>query len=269
MEASADSIQFWSQLSLAPSLEISQSIPSAVPSADISIFINNGTSTSKAQPKAWLLDNIDIKAPESVLPAKFERLQIQLSFHQTQKGSRSSKRVKSVPSDPDSPESMLLDYVSGLGGDARFLFFQNVAGVLPEELSSSIAKYFDGFKIEDGAPELHDEMLLPSQEVVLSEGVAMAKEVVALDNNLNTEQVLKRGSRPKEATDKLNAWVDAHSGNLNLTKQEKLRLIKVTGLRRGILFTFLSSPLPLTDTSWQTSSTVGLAMHVCPRKHQK
>lgn len=270
MEAFADSIQLWSQLSLAPSLEISQSIQTAVSSTDISIFINNGASTAKTQPKAWLLDNIDIKAPKSVLPAEFERLHIQLSFHQIQKGSRpASKRVKSAPPDLDSPESMLFDYISGLEGDARSIFFQTVAGVLPEDLSSSIAKYFDGFEIGHGAAELHDKMLLPSQEGVLSKGAAMAAEIVASDNNLNTTQLLRRGSLPKEATDKLKAWVDAHSGNLNPTRQEKLELTKVTGLRRGMLFAFISSPLLLADTSWQISLTVGFATHVGLKKDQR
>lgn len=75
-------------------------------------------SSPKTQLKVWLLDNIDIKCPDSALCAEFVRLHVQLSFHQIQNRSRgTSKRVKSCTPKLDSPESMLLDYVSGQQDD--------------------------------------------------------------------------------------------------------------------------------------------------------
>lgn len=236
MHASTDSLQLWSQLSLSASLEIPQSHQATESATDLSIYINHGTSSAKTLPKAWLLDNIDIKAPETVLCAEFERLELQLSFQRIQKASRTmSKRVKSCPPDPDPPDLMLLDYIPGLEEEAQPTCVENVVAVLRDELSNSITKCFGEFKINNpgNTPKLLDKMLRPWNDKASNS----KDDVTPTADSAPVEVPGKRRrgqSFLKETQEKLLAWLDAHPGNMSPTNAEKLELMKQTGLQRGM-----------------------------------
>jgi hypothetical protein len=239
VEASADSIKLWSQLSLSTTLEIPQSYRNVESSKDFSIYINHAISCAETQPKAWLLDNIDIKPPESVLCAEFERLHFQLRFHQIQKMPwATSKRAKSNVPQSNSPDSMLLDYISGLEDDARITFFEKVSAVLPEDLSNSIAKYFHGSKIRgsDNSPKLLDKSPSPYDDKTPNQKGNAAPSTIAVSQPAQR----RKGRRfPKEAVEKMQAWLDAHPGNTYATNAELLELMKQTGLEKSTLLPHL------------------------------
>lgn len=209
----------------------------------MSIYINHAISSPETEPKPWLLDNIDIKAPDSVLCAEFERLNIQLRFHQIRKKARmTSKRVKPSLPKQSSPESMLLGYISGLEDDARLTFFENVAAVLPEELSSSIAKCFDESKVHGAEypSKLPDQVPCSSNDKVLGQ---REKSVSSAITAVDAPQRRKRQRYPKETVAKLQAWLDAHPGNMTPSNAERMELMKQTGLERSIFFLSVLSVL--------------------------
>ena len=202
---------------------------------DLSIYINHGTSSAKTPPRAWLLDNIDIKVPETVLCAEFERLELQLSFQQIQKASRTmSKRMKSCPPDPDPPDLMLLDYNPGLEVEGGPTCFENVAAVLRDELSNSITKCFGEFRIDNSGniPKVLDKMLGSRDDKAYNS----KDDVTPTADSAPVEVLGKRRVQPfvKETQEKLLAWLDTHHGNMSPTNAEKLELMKQTGPQRGM-----------------------------------
>jgi hypothetical protein len=226
-------MKLWPQLALSTSLEISQSIQIAELAADISIYIDHGIFSPNIPPKAWLLDNIGIKAPESVLCAEFERLHIRLDFHQILKKSRPAvKRPKSRPQDPGSPDMMLLDYSSGLEEEFHVKSFEQTVNELSEGLSHTINKCFDSVKSESSAefPHLLDEMLLPSVSRTAGQDSCAISTASAVFEDIQTRKPRGQGFLfPKETTDTLKSCVDAHSGNLNSTREDNMDLVKQSG----------------------------------------
>jgi hypothetical protein len=159
---------------------------------------------------------------------------MQLHFRQIWKRPRAtSKRVKTSLPDPNSPESMLLDYISGLEDDARFTFFENVASVLPEELSSSIAKCFDEFKTH-GAEDLMK--LLGKAPPSYNDQSYQEGNHASSKTTVPKPVERRKGQRfPKETVDKLRAWLDSHPKITSPTNVEILDLMRQTGLERRML----------------------------------
>jgi hypothetical protein len=86
---------------------------------DISIAIKRGTEPQMLQAgsRALLAENVDIKPPESVLCADFERLQIQFNFLSTHdKQPAAAKRIKSGSAEPEEVDEMLFDLSSDVRG---------------------------------------------------------------------------------------------------------------------------------------------------------
>lgn len=248
MQAAADSIKIWSRLSLSTSLEISQSYQNAESSTDISIYLSHVISTPETESRAWLVDDIDIKAPESVLCADFERLTLHLRFLRVRKKAPTiSKRVKSNLPTPNSPESMLLDYISGLEDDARVAFFEKVAAVLPEELSSSIAQCFDDFKFYDAENLIQ---LLKQRPSSSKDDVLYLQGTHASSTNPvpKARERRKQQKHSKEIVEKLQAWLDAHPGNMSPSGADMVELMKQTGLEKSKLFAFAYSSLLYADS---------------------
>lgn len=229
-------MKIWSELSLSASLEVPQL--SQIPTSSFSIFLNHADFLPETEPKAWLLDNIDIRAPRSVLCAEFERLGIQMRFQNIRKKSRTtSKRLKSISPDPDSPESMLLEYVQGLEGDSRRAFYKSLTDVLPKDLSSSIAKCFDDFPATASRPLPHsiDQPSQPSTTNTM-------RTVPAMPPNA-TRPLTQTGLSnrfPKQIVDKLQGWLDRNIGKTSPTNDEKLELMELTGLKRSTFSTHIS-----------------------------
>ena len=183
--------------------------------------------------KAWLLDNFDIKAPESVLCAEFERLQIRLDFHQIlNRSPRAVKRVKPCLQDAVSPDMMLLDCSSGLEEDFYHKSFDQAVEGLSDRLSNSIAN------IENSA----DSLSVLRKRLLLENKVFYQKvptKTAVLRNTQTGKLSGKRNPFPEETRDKLNAWTNLHSRNLNPTVHDKIDLEKETKLQKSMFPTGL------------------------------
>jgi hypothetical protein len=110
---------------------------------DISIAIKRGTEPRMLQigPRALLVENVDIRPPESVLCAEFERLQIQLNFLSTQdKQPSAAKRIKSGSAESEEMDEMLFD----LSSDARRSHLEELEDVVGglKSLSDTIKSSF-------------------------------------------------------------------------------------------------------------------------------
>jgi hypothetical protein len=134
--------KLWPQLSLSTLLDVPRT-KMASRQPDISIAIKRGTEPQMLQTglRALLEENVDIRPPESVLCADFERLQIQFNFLSTQdKQSAAAKRVKSGSADPEEVDKMLFD----LSSDARGSHLEGLEDAVGElkSLSDTIKSIF-------------------------------------------------------------------------------------------------------------------------------
>jgi hypothetical protein len=108
---------------------------------DISIAIKRGTEPQMLQagPRALLVENVDIRPPESVLCADFERLQIQFNFLSTHDKQPPAKKIKSGSATSEEDE-MLFDLSSDAHG-SHLEELEDVVGGL-KSLSDTIKSNF-------------------------------------------------------------------------------------------------------------------------------
>jgi hypothetical protein len=135
--------KLWPQLSLSTLLDIPR-IKKTNRQPDISIAIKRGTEPQMLQAgsRALLVENVDIRPPESVLCADFERLQIQFNFLSTHdKQVPAAKRIKSGSAEPEVVEEMLFD----LSSDARRSHLEELEDAVGglKSLSDTIKSVFD------------------------------------------------------------------------------------------------------------------------------
>jgi hypothetical protein len=209
----------------------------------MAIYVNHAMSILAAQPNDWLRDNIDVKAPDSVLCAGFEVLRVQFHFHQIRrKPQTTSKRAKRNLLGPSTPESILLDYISGLEDGARLTFFEAVATILPNEVSSSIADFFDELNVHGSRNRPKRLDITPS-----SASDVVTNQVGSANLSIKTASELpkvRKGKRfPKEIVEILQAWLDSHPRPLSPRGYDLLELMKQTGLDKGMSFLFVFFPL--------------------------
>ena len=95
---------------LSASLDVWQNDDVADSIPDLSININHSLETRipHSRNRAWELDNFDIRPPDSVQCAQFERMQIRFEFLEIPKTKR-AKRVKPDSTKIDTEEEMMLD----------------------------------------------------------------------------------------------------------------------------------------------------------------
>ena len=134
--------KLWPQLSLSTLLDIPR-IEMANRQPDISIAIKRGTEPQMLQAgsRALLVENVDIRPPESVLCADFERLQIQFNFLSTHdKQPPVAKRIKSGSAESEEVDEMLFD----LSSDARGSHLEELEDVVGglKSLSDTIKSSF-------------------------------------------------------------------------------------------------------------------------------
>ena len=155
-------------------------------------------------PRGWLLDNVDVRPPEAVLCAEFERLHLKLDLGaEAKKGRLGSKRVKSHLEAEDTPEIMLFDQPAR--EDTHLERLEEVVDVLSQTLVNSVAACFS-------AP-------IDGEGTLEQSGVPAEKSGKRL---------------PQDTVKKLKAWFEAHSNNPYPTKEERLELLKDTGVTSGI-----------------------------------
>lgn len=226
--------KLWSHLSLSASLDPWPIDSSADSIPDLSININRGLDTpmQQARHRVWELDTFDIKPPESVLCAEFERMQIQFDFLDVRK---KPKRVKTVPSgstELDIEAEMLLDSAvdSVVQGD-----FDELTHTV--DRMRGLPGLIQGFFV----PELEfsgDPDLLKQGHVHSSTQDQEPFKPVSIDDDgpdsvIGKSKGKKKSRHPKAVIDLLNAWLEAHPNKLYPSKAEKLELASQTNMTIG------------------------------------
>lgn len=175
---------------------------------DITIYLNHSDTAVGIKPHArgWLLNDVDVKPPESVPCAEFERLQIQWDLCTIQMtNGPPNKRRKSHTKEPGSPDMMLLDSFVGLSNDNHLRGLEEVVDRLTRDLSASIA---DKFYYVDATRSNIDVEPFQSWSIPSTSPCYLAGQ---------TAIILQR-------------WFDAHSGKPYPTEEEKQMLMKETSL---------------------------------------
>ena len=183
------------------------------------------------QPKAWL-DNIDIKAPDSVVCAEFECLHIRYGFHQIQdKPQVMAKRIKSGLPQPDSANIMLLDSISDLESNTELTNFENVVAVLREDLSSTIAGCLNKRKSHRRSRPAH---LVDKVPLLPDLTGRKQRDSIGMPSVISVCGAAHKRRFPKKVVEELQAWLQAHPGNMSPSNGEVLQLMQRTGLERGL-----------------------------------
>lgn len=257
-EAAANSLKLWSQLSLSSSLEIPQLDYLAASKNDFSIHISQGVSStaSQPQPRGWVLDNIAVRAPDCVLCTQLERLHVQLDFHTIQgETPHTQKRLKPCPQKKDLSESaLLLD--RPLRWDKTHLeHFEKVVDVQSCGPPGLIDKCVEQPKTTSGQepnPTLSNRTVFSARKKHQnSETTVSSTSTIAARHDVKGRKI--QGRYPKEITDKLKAWLETNTSCPYPTPDEKLELMKETGLQRSIV-----PPLPhLSHLVLNSSSSPG------------
>jgi hypothetical protein len=183
----------------------------------------------QTQYRVWTLENFDIKPPDSVICAEFERMQIQFNFLTIQEKAKRVKRVKSDAAQFDTgQELMLLDLAPGSGGHGSM----NELACAVEEmqgLSGLIERYFDSrLGHKDQPAPFPQPWVFTFDENRDSHGSSLVRDAVEHD----TSTANKRSKHSSEAIEILNGWLQAHASNPYPSNAEKLELIEGTGLKR-------------------------------------
>jgi hypothetical protein len=134
--------KLWPQLSLSTLLDVPRT-KMANRQPDISIAIKRGTEPQMLQTglRALLVENVDIRPPESVLCADFERLQIQFNFLSTHdKQPPAVKRIKSGSAQSEEVDEMVFDHSPDVRG-SHLEELEDVVGGL-KSLSDTIKSSF-------------------------------------------------------------------------------------------------------------------------------
>jgi hypothetical protein len=216
VKSSTDAIKLWCQLSLSPSLEIPSFDNANTAQADLSILLDqySPTTASVPQPRGWILDNLDVHVPPSVLSVQFEKLHVNLKFSSLQEQCLSaSKRLKIHEEDtystlPDPPTDET---------EAHLEKLEEAVDKLAHRLPSLMAKCL-------GLPEASsptyftesDPNALPASTILYRQP----------SKSLNTTHQL-----PTDAKNKLRVWLDKHLDNPYPTREEKLHLMQQSGLQ--------------------------------------
>jgi hypothetical protein len=231
---SANLRKLWSHLSLSASLDPGPIDSSAASGPDLSINISRGLDTpmQEARQRALKLDTLDIKPPESVLCAEFERMQIQFDFLDVRKKPKRVKTVKSGSTELDIEAVMLLDSAvdSVVQGD-----FDEFAHTV--DRMRGLPGLIQGFFVPElefgGNPDLlqqgHVHSLMQDQEPF--KPVSMEDD--GPGSAIGTSKGKKKSRHPKAVIDILNAWLGAHPNKLYPSRVEKLDLASQTNITIG------------------------------------
>jgi hypothetical protein len=241
--ASANFRKLWSQLSLSASLDIWQNDDPAKIARDLSININHGMEPPIPQTRnrAWALDNFDMKPPESVLCAEFERMQVQFNFLDVREQAKPVKRVKADIGGFDIQEAMLLELApeSDTNGTTNELEHA-VEGM--KGLPGPMERFFESWpgSASHSAPLQQPPVSLdPDQDSDTPTSIQGTAEQLPGKENGNGS---KSSVHPKETIEILKGWLEAHISNPYPSMSEKQELMRRTGLK-------LSKPKALLEIS--------------------
>ncbi|RDL37994.1 uncharacterized protein BP5553_05427 [Venustampulla echinocandica] len=138
--------QLWSQLSLFPSLEISEAsrLSNLKPDFSIRLGPDKASPSSASQPRVWLPKDINIRHPNSLPNAELARLQICLGFHMIPGEHMATvKRVRGVPVVNEHVDIMLLDQTPAGFGNTHLHEFQGIVERPNRDLPEPISRCFE------------------------------------------------------------------------------------------------------------------------------
>jgi hypothetical protein len=196
----------------------------------LSININHGTEMPAplARNRAWILDTFDIKPPDSVLCAEFERLQIRFDFLEIRKKAKRAKKNEPAVADDYIEEEMLLDdpgvSFSPHGNMGELAHVVEAMG----DLSSRVEQCFQpplGFGEDPDLLQRHP-LQLPHQNQIFA-APNLVQDIAKSDCEKDRG---KNRRHPQVAIDILNAWFQAHADKPYPSKEEKSELARKTGL---------------------------------------
>lgn len=233
LHAYTDAIKLWPQLSLSPSLKTCQSEDLESTKSHLSILLNQSSSstTSAAYPRGWVLENIDVKPPTSVLSVQFNSLRIQLDFSNLH--SEASHVPKKLKLCEDEPKSILLDRLGDID-NSHFAVFDEALDGLTCNLRrwmAGLVEYSDNPTISHGIPNPKRKSACPSNHPSGTEVGASSSSI-----KHNGHQA-KKPNHTHIFTDdirsKLQAWLQSNIVNPYPDNQVKLRLMEESGLNRS------------------------------------
>ncbi|KAE9377457.1 hypothetical protein N431DRAFT_541237 [Stipitochalara longipes BDJ] len=224
--------QLWSLLSLSASLDVWKNDGRRDSSPDLSINIKHGVEipTPQTRHRAWILDTFDIRAPDSILCAAFECLQIRLDFFEIRKKAKRARIGKPVVTEFDIEEEMLLDVPLGFN---TYQTTDELAHVVESMggLSSMIEQCFQpslGFGKDPDLLQQHHSHLFDQDQITAAP--ILVQDIIKPDRENGKG---KNRRYPQAKIDILNAWFQAHANRPYPSKDEKLELARKTGLSRS------------------------------------
>lgn len=221
-------------LSLSASLDVWQNDGSAGPAPDVSINFNYGLEipTPQTQHRAWVLDNFDIKPPDSVLCADFERMQIQFNFLQILKKPKRVKRVKLDAGEIEVQDEMLLDAARDPGTYGYLDGLAHTVAMMGS-LSSIVEQCFDQKLDFDDDPGLLRQLHFPPMARYLDDPTSAFRQDILGENGKGNGNKNGRPRHPKATVETLNAWLQANTGNLHPSNAQTLDIMQKTDLSRS------------------------------------
>jgi hypothetical protein len=232
---SANLRKLWSHLSLSASLNPGPIGSSADSVPDLSINLNHDLDTpmQQARQRAWELDTFDIKPPDSVLCAEFERMQIQFDFLDIRKKPKRVKTVKSGSTELDIEAEILLD--SAVDSVAQWGIGELGHTV---DRMRGLPGLIQGFFVPElefgGGPDLLQQVHVHSSTQDQEPFKSVTIENDGPGSAIGKSKGKKKPRHPKAVIDHLNAWLEAHPNNLYPSKDEKLELASQKNMTIGL-----------------------------------
>jgi hypothetical protein len=180
--------------------------------------------------RAWDLDTFDIKPPDSVLCAEFERLQIRFDFCEIHKKAKRATIGHTVVADNDVNEVMLLELnvdFSPLESIDELTKCVKIMGDLP----SMIEQCFQPLLGSGVDPDLLQQYLSNSSNQDLTFAAPDPVQRIAKSDVKSGRGQSRR--HPQAAIEILGAWLQAHADKPYPSKDEKSELARKTGLSKS------------------------------------
>ncbi|KIM95222.1 hypothetical protein OIDMADRAFT_183828 [Oidiodendron maius Zn] len=207
--------KLWCQLSLSCSLEIPPFGHLNHSHADLSILLSQCSSPATSTPRSrgWISNNLEVQVSPSILSVQLEKLHIALNFYSLQEQCQPTSKRLSMSE--EGLDSMLLDAPTDVA-EAHIEVFEESVDEFARSLPSLMTNCL-------GLPET----ILPQLPKDLDQNPFHSSSSRNLHEVKNPETA---HPLPRDAKNKLQAWLDRHLNNPYPTKKEKLWLMEESGL---------------------------------------
>ena len=202
----------------------------SVPGLSINVNHCLQTPTPPTRHRAWVLDTFDIKPPDSVLCAEFERMQIQFDFLEIRKKTKPIKRVKTNAEQFDIEEEMLLDLAPSFKGHGNVDELVHAVARMGD-LPTVISRCFEPkLEIWD-EPGIIQKSPLPYSTQDQDPPITGLGQYIIEQNGKVSGSKNGRTRHPTATIEILNAWLQANRDNLHPSNTQTVEIMNRTGLR--------------------------------------